>query len=118
MGPHALSVPRCRPKNSSGKTIPAVDHVLIDDQDVATKGDDPGLRPVGVGFGLDRWASAATFRGSDKRVAPTAPAFAWRRKGLAGESADQLAKVLGILEGIQQAFNEAQTGARRSRWRI
>jgi catalase-peroxidase len=60
------------------------------------------------------WASASTFRGSDKRGGANgarirlAPQKDWE----ANEPA-QLARVLGVLEGIQQAFNGAQTDSRR-----
>ncbi|MFA6203119.1 MAG: catalase/peroxidase HPI [Gallionella sp.] len=87
--------------------IPAVDHPLIDDQDVAA------LKAKVLESGLSvaelvstAWASASTFRGSDKRGGANgarirlAPQKDWE-----ANQPQQLAKVLGKLEGIQSAFN-------------
>jgi catalase-peroxidase len=87
--------------------IPAVDHPLIDDQDVAA------LKAKVLASGLSiselvstAWASASTFRGSDKRGGANgarirlAPQKDWE-----ANQPTQLAKVLGKLEGIQSAFN-------------
>jgi catalase-peroxidase len=95
--------------------IPAVDHALIDDQDVAT------LKSQILSSGLSvselvstAWASASTFRGSDKRGGANgarirlAPQKDWEVNQPA-----QLAKVLGVLEGIQSAFNSAQSDGTR-----
>ena len=63
------------------------------------------------------WASASTFRGSDKRGGANgarirlAPQKDWEVNQPA-----QLAKVLQKLEAIQSEFNGAQPAARRSRW--
>ena len=63
------------------------------------------------------WASASTFRGSDKRGGANgarirlAPQKDWEVNQPA-----QLAKVLKALEGIQSEFNGAASAARRSRW--
>ncbi len=86
--------------------IPAVDHPLIDDQDATT------LKAQVLASGLSvpelvstAWASASTFRGSDKRGGANgarirlAPQKDWEANQPA-----QLAKVLGKLEGIQRAF--------------
>jgi catalase-peroxidase len=95
--------------------VPAVDHALIDDQDVAT------LKAQVLASGLSisqlvstAWASASTFRGSDKRGGANgarirlAPQKEWRVN-----QPSQLARVLSTLEGIQSAFNAAQTGGKR-----
>ncbi|SMF58624.1 catalase-peroxidase [Xaviernesmea oryzae] len=95
--------------------IPAVDHPLIDDADVAT------LKGKVLASGLTvqelvstAWASASTFRGSDKRGGANgarirlAPQKDWEANQPA-----QLAKVLGVLEGIQKDFNAAQTGGKK-----
>jgi catalase-peroxidase len=87
--------------------IPAVDHALIDDQDAAA------LKAKILASGLavaelvsTAWASASTFRGSDKRGGANgarirlAPQKDWE-----ANQPDQLAKVLGKLEGIQRDFN-------------
>ncbi|WP_179405322.1 catalase/peroxidase HPI [Burkholderia guangdongensis] len=95
--------------------IPAVDHPLIDAQDVAalkTKILASGL-PVSA-LVSTAWASASTFRGSDKRGGANgarirlAPLKDW-----AVNQPGQLAKVLATLEGIQQAFNGAQSGGKK-----
>ena len=95
--------------------VPAVDHVLIDAEDVATlkaKVRDSGL-PVPELVGT-AWASASTFRGSDKRGGANgarirlAPQKDWEVNNPAG-----LAKVLQVLEGIRTEFNAGQTGAKR-----
>ncbi len=95
--------------------IPSVDHPLIDAQDIAAlKG-----RILASGLTVSElvttaWASASTFRGSDKRGGANgarirlAPQKDWEANQPA-----QLAKVLGTLEGIQNAFNGAQTGGKK-----
>ena len=90
--------------------VPAVDHPLVDAQDVAA------LKAQVLASGLSvaelvstAWASASTFRGGDKRGGANgarirlAPQKDWEVNQPA-----QLAKVLGRLEAIQQAFNAAQ----------
>ena len=87
--------------------IPAVDHQLIDDTDIAAL----KAKVLASGLGVSElvsaaWASASTFRGSDKRGGANgarvrlAPQRFW-----AVNDPDQLAKVLGTLEGIQKEFN-------------
>ncbi|MBD3175506.1 MAG: catalase/peroxidase HPI [Armatimonadia bacterium] len=95
--------------------IPDVDHELIDDQDIA------GLKARILGSGLSvselvstAWASASTFRGSDKRGGANgarirlAPQNGWEVN-----EPGQLRKVLAGLEGIQREFNEAQSGGKK-----
>ncbi|WP_322066698.1 catalase/peroxidase HPI [Burkholderia ubonensis] len=95
--------------------VPAVDHKLIDDADAAA------LKEKILGSGLSvsqlvstAWASASTFRGSDKRGGANgarirlAPQKDWEANQPA-----QLAKVLATLEGIRSAFNDAQTGGKQ-----
>ncbi|OQA33359.1 MAG: Catalase-peroxidase [Betaproteobacteria bacterium ADurb.Bin341] len=95
--------------------IPAVDHALIDAQDIA------GLKAKILATGLTTaelvttaWASASTFRGSDKRGGANgarirlAPQKDWEANQPA-----QLAKVLAALEGVQSAFNAAATGGKK-----
>ena len=90
--------------------IPAVDHKLIDDKDVAA------LKAKVLASGLSiselvatAWASASTFRGSDKRGGANgarirlAPQNGWEVNQPA-----ELAKVLAKLEAIQKEFNGAQ----------
>jgi catalase-peroxidase len=95
--------------------VPAVDHELIDDQDIAA------LKAKVLDAGLSvaqlvstAWASAASFRGTDKRGGANgarirlAPQKDWE----ANEPA-QLAVVLPALEAIQQDFNGTQAGNKR-----
>jgi catalase-peroxidase len=95
--------------------VPAVDHALIDQQDVAA------LERAVMASGLSiaqlvatAWASAASFRGSDKRGGANgarirlAPQKDWEVNQPA-----ELAKVLARLETVRQAFNAAQTGSKR-----
>jgi catalase-peroxidase len=95
--------------------IPAVNHPLIDAQDIAS------LKGTILASGLSisemvstAWASASTFRGSDKRGGANgarirlAPQKDWQVNQPA-----QLAKVLKTLEGIQSAFNSAQSGGKK-----
>lgn len=95
--------------------IPAVDHPLVDDKDIA----DLKEKVLATGLTVQElvstaWASASTFRGSDKRGGANgarirlAPQKDWEVNQPA-----QLAKVLGVLEGIQKNFNAAQTGAKK-----
>ncbi|RQS67920.1 catalase/peroxidase HPI [Burkholderia sp. Bp8963] len=95
--------------------VPAVDHKLIDDADVAA------LKAQIIASGLSvsqlvsaAWASASTFRGSDKRGGANgarvrlAPQKDWDVNQPA-----QLATVLEKLESIRKAFNDAQTGGKK-----
>jgi len=95
--------------------IPAVDHKLIDDQDIAA------LKATILGSGLTisqlvstAWASASTFRGSDKRGGANgarirlAPQKDWQVNQPA-----KLAKVLESLEAIQTEFNNKQSGGKK-----
>ena len=95
--------------------IPAVNHKLIDAQDIAAlKG-----KILASGLSVSQlvstaWASASTFRGSDKRGGANgarlrlAPQKDWEVNQPA-----QLAKVLETLEAIQSAFNSAQSGGKK-----
>jgi catalase-peroxidase len=95
--------------------IPAVDHPLIDENDVAA------LKAKVLSSGLTvsqlvstAWASASTFRDSDKRGgANGARVRLTPQKDWAVNNPAQLAKVLGVLEGIQNEFNKAQTGGKK-----
>jgi catalase-peroxidase len=94
--------------------IPAVTHTLIDNTDIET------LKSQILNSGLSvselvstAWASAATFRGSDKRGgANGARVRLTPQKYWAVNQPTQLAKVLDVLEGIQVAFNKAQTNGK------
>jgi len=95
--------------------IPARDHALIDAADIAA------LKAEILGSGLTvaelvstAWASASTFRGSDKRGGANgarirlAPQKDWEVN-----QPEQLAKVLGVLEAIQAGFNARAAGGKK-----
>ena len=95
--------------------IPAVDHALVDEKDVASLKD----KVLASGLSVSQlvstaWASASTFRGSDKRGGANgarirlAPQKDWKVN-----QPEQLAKVLKTLEGIQSEFNGAQSGGKK-----
>ena len=94
--------------------IPAVNHKLIDASDIASlKGKILASGLSVSGLISTAWASASTFRGSDKRGGANgarirlAPQKDWEVNQPA-----QLAKALKTLEGIQSAFNSAQSGGK------
>ncbi|MEA3128941.1 MAG: catalase-peroxidase, partial [Paraburkholderia sp.] len=95
--------------------IPAVDHPLVGEQDIAS------LKQKILASGLSvaqlvstAWASASTFRGSDKRGgANGARVRLAPQKDWAVNQPEQLAKVLKALEGIQGEFNAAQSGGKK-----
>ena len=95
--------------------VPAANHALVDEQDIAA------LKATILGSGLSipqlvttAWASAATFRGSDKRGGANgarirlAPQKDWEANQPA-----ELATVLQKLEAIQKAFNDGQSGKKK-----
>ena len=94
--------------------IPAVEHALINDQDAA----DLKAKVLASGLTVSElvstaWASASTFRGSDKRGGANGARIRLApQKDWAANEPAQLAKVLGKLEAIQQAFNGAQKGGK------
>ncbi|MGJ8621956.1 MAG: catalase/peroxidase HPI [Yoonia sp.] len=92
--------------------IPAVDHALIDDADVAALKAD--LLDCGLSVSelvSTAWASASTFRGSDKRGGANGARIRLApQKDWAVNKPEQLAKALETLTGVQTAFNDAQTG--------
>ena len=91
--------------------IPSLNHDLIDENDIAT------LKTMVLHSGLSvselvstAWASAATFRGSDKRGGANGARIRFApQKNWAVNNPVQLSKVLGILEGIQKEFNSTQS---------
>ncbi|WP_284459651.1 catalase/peroxidase HPI [Cupriavidus campinensis] len=95
--------------------IPPVDHPLVNDQDVA------GLKQKILASGLSvselvstAWASASTFRGSDKRGGANGARIRLApQKDWPANNPDQLGKVLKTLEGIQGEFNGAQSGGKK-----
>jgi catalase-peroxidase len=92
--------------------VPPVTHELINDADIAV------LKAQILASGLTipqlvstAWASAATFRGTDKRGGANGARIRLApQKDWPVNNPPQLAKVLGVLEGIQKAFNDSQVG--------
>ena len=98
--------------------VPAVDHALIDEADIAA------LKAKVLDSGLSvpqlvktAWASATSFRSTDKRGGANGarirlePQRSWEVN-----EPSELAKVLPVLERVQQDFNASASAARRSRW--
>ena len=95
--------------------VPAIDHDLVDASDIA------GLKDQILDSGLTvselvstAWASASTFRGSDKRGGANGARIRLApQKDWGVNQPAQLSKVLSTLEGIQKAFNDAQSGGKK-----
>lgn len=117
MGPRARYLGKLVPKEVMiwQDALPAVDHALVNPNDIAL------LKSKVMASGLSvsqlvatAWASASTFRSSDKRGGANgarirlAPQKDWEVNQPA-----QLAKVLAVLEGIQKDFNAAQSGGKK-----
>jgi catalase-peroxidase len=95
--------------------IPTVNHKLIDAQDIVSLKDKILVSGLSISELVSTaWASASTFRGSDKRGGANgarirlAPQKDWEVN-----QPVQLGKVLKTLEGIQNEFNSAQTGGKK-----
>ncbi|MCL6653168.1 hydroperoxidase [Agrobacterium rubi] len=96
--------------------IPPVDHPLVDDADIAS------LKAKVLATDLTvqelvstAWASASSFRGSDKRGGANGARIRLEpQKNWEANQPTQLAKVLGVLEGIQADFNAGQSGKKIS----
>ncbi|MBK6998860.1 MAG: catalase/peroxidase HPI [Rhodoferax sp.] len=95
--------------------IPAVDHLLVDAQDITVL----KARLLASGLSVAQlvntaWASASTFRGSDKRGGANGARIRLApQKDWAVNQPAELAKVLGQLETIQKEFNHAQSGGKK-----
>lgn len=95
--------------------VPAVDHTLVNEQDIA------GLKSKILASGLSisqlvetAWASASTFRGSDKRGGANGARIRLApQKDWAVNEPEQLAKVLQKLEQIQKAFNQTASNGKK-----
>ncbi len=95
--------------------VPAVDHELVGAADIA----DLKARILATGLSVPElvstaWASASTFRGSDKRGgANGARVRLAPQKDWAVNEPARLAKALEALEGVQKTFNDAQSGGKK-----
>lgn len=95
--------------------IPVVDHELVDETDIAslkTKICDSGLSVTELVS--TAWASASTFRGSDKRGGANGARIRLSpQKDWEVNKPDQLSKVLSTYEAIQSEFNATQSGSKK-----
>ena len=117
MGPRARYLGKLVPKEELiwQDPVPAVDHPLVNEQDVAA------LKAKVLASGLSvaqlvrtAWASASTFRGSDKRGGANGARIRLApQKDWAVNQPAELAKVLAALESIQKDFNAAATGGKK-----
>ena len=95
--------------------LPAASHPLVDAKDVA----DLKAKVLASGLSVAElvstaWASASTFRGSDKRGGANGARIRLApQKDWAVNQPQQLARVLSVLEGIRSAFNAAATGGKQ-----
>ncbi len=95
--------------------VPAVDHKLIDAKDIA----DLKAKILASGLSVSElvstaWASASSFRGSDKRGGANGARIRLSpQKDWEVNQPAQLKKVLGTLEGIQKAFNSTASGGKK-----
>lgn len=95
--------------------VPAVNHALVDEKDIA----DLKTKILAAGLSVSdlvstAWASASTFRGSDKRGGANGARIRLApQKDWAVNNPAQLTRVLGVLEGIQKEFNSAQPGGKK-----
>ncbi|HLZ79256.1 MAG TPA: peroxidase family protein, partial [Sphingomonas sp.] len=95
--------------------VPAVDHPLIDEADIASL----KAKILDSGLSIARlvataWASASTFRGSDKRGGANGARIRLApQKDWAVNEPAELAAALAKLEAVQKAFNTAQTGGKK-----
>ncbi len=118
MGPLALHLGPLKPKEVLiwQDPIPAVDHPLVDQKDIAA------LKAKLLGSGLTvaqlattAWAAASSFRGSDKRGGANGGRIrlAYRRRFGRSTSRRSSSKCFAKLEAIQQEFNAAQSGGKK-----
>ena len=117
MGPRARYLGKLVPTEALiwQDPIPAVDHALVDATDIAAL----KARLLASGVSISElvttaWASASTFRGSDKRGGANGARIRLApQKDWAVNRPAELAKVLAVLEDIQREFNAAATGGKK-----
>jgi catalase-peroxidase len=95
--------------------VPPVTHELVGAEEIATLKAQILASPLSVAQLVSTaWASASTFRGSDKRGGANGARIRLEpQSGWEVNNPDELAIVLRTLEGIQEAFNSSQTGGKR-----
>jgi catalase-peroxidase len=117
LGPKSLYRGKLVPKETLiwQDPIPAVDHKLVDEKDIA----DLKAKILATGLSVSElasvaWASASTFRGSDKRGGANGARIRLApQKDWPVNNPPQLAKVLSKLEEVQKAFNASATGGKK-----
>jgi len=117
MGPHSLYRGKLVPKEVLiwQDPIPEVNHKVIDEKDIA----DLKAKILGAGLTVSElasaaWASASTFRGSDKRGGANGARIRLApQKDWPVNNSPALAKVLSTLEEIQKAFNASASGGKK-----
>ncbi|MGE3856186.1 MAG: catalase/peroxidase HPI, partial [Dehalococcoidia bacterium] len=117
MGPYARGVGALVPAEPQlwQDPVPPVTHPLVDAQDIEA------LKASILASGLSvpqlvatAWAAASSFRGTDKRGGANGARLRLApQKDWAVNSPAELARVLPVLEGVQQAFNAAQSGGKQ-----
>ncbi len=116
MGPHSRFLGSLVPEPQLWQDpVPDVDHELIDESDIAS------LKSKILASGLSvselvstAWASASTFRGSDKRGGANGARIRLApQKGWEVNHPDELENVLRKLEKVQAEFNDAQSGGKK-----
>lgn len=117
MGPTALYLGEDAPDEEMiwQDPIPSLNHKLVDTNDIeALK-----IKLLSSGLAISQlvstaWASASTFRGSDKRGGANGGRIRLApQKNWAVNNPDELAKIIAIIEGIQNDFNSAQNGDKK-----
>ena len=117
LGPHGLGLGPLVPAEPMiwQDPVPPVNHDLVDAEDVASL----SAKILSSGLGTSElvrvaWAAASTYRGTDKRGGANGARIRLepQRNWPANDPAE-LARVVGKLEGIQTAFNDAQSGGKR-----
>ena len=117
MGPRARYLGKLVPKEELiwQDPVPAVDHPLVNEQDVVALKAKVLASDLSVAqLVTTAWASASTFRGSDKRGGANGARIRLApQKDWAVNQPAELAKVLAVLESIQKDFNAAATGGKK-----
>ena len=118
MGPYTRGLGKLVPKEPQlwQDPVPALDHALVDDTDIAQLKAD--ILETGLSIGQlvnTAWSSAASFRGSDKRGGANGARIALSpQKDWEVNNPAQLSKVLESLKKVQQTFNSISTKAKIS----
>ena len=117
MGPRARYLGKLVPKEVLvwQDPVPAIDHALVDASDIAALKAQVLASGVGIpALVFAAWASASTFRGSDKRGGANGARIRLApQKDWAANNPAELAKTLAALEGVQKDFNAKSPGGKK-----